>query len=154
MLTRRLILLFATGLGTGFLPGAKGTYGTVVGVLLYAAVQGFTPPLYLLFLVTFFFLSVWAAGQAEAYFEETDSGKIVIDEILGYLVTMAFLPFRWDYILAGFIAFRLFDITKPFPIRQLERNIKGGFGVVLDDLAAGVLANLVLQVGIRILKVG
>lgn len=154
MLNQKLIVFFASGLGVGFLPGPAGTYGTAVGVLLYAAIHGLSPALYLLFLLTFFFFSVWASGLAEQYFGESDSGKIVIDEILGYLATMAFIPFRWDYAVAGFIAFRLFDITKPFPIRQLERRCKGGWGVVLDDLAAGILANLVLQVGIRMIGRG
>src|SRR4030095_13917498 len=105
MLTRRLILFFATGGGVGFIPGPAGTYGTAVGVLLYAAIHGLSNGLYLLFLITFFFFSVWAAGLAEVYFGQVDSGKIVIDEILGYLATMAFIPFRWDYALAGFVAF-------------------------------------------------
>src|SRR5262245_66327461 len=149
---KKIILFFATGGGVGFLPGARGTYGTGVGVLLYWAVKDLPPFNFSLFVLTFFFFSVWGAGLAEGYFQEKDSQKIVIDEIAGYLVTMTFLPFRWDYVIAGFIAFRLFDIMKPFPIGLLERRLKGGWGVVLDDIAAGVLANLVLQVAIHLIR--
>lgn len=143
---KNFILFLATGGGVGFLPGAKGTYGTAVGVLLYWAVSGLPPVHFLLFTVTFFFLSVWCAGLAEVYFQKKDSQQIVIDEIAGYLVTMLFLPFQWKYAVAGFVVFRLFDILKPFPIRLAERKLKGGWGVVLDDILAGVMGNLVLQV--------
>jgi phosphatidylglycerophosphatase A len=149
---KNFILFFATGGGVGFLPGARGTYGTAVGVLLYWAVKDLPPLNLFLFVLAFFFFSVWAAGLAEVYFQEKDSQKIVVDEIAGYLVTMSFLPFRWDFVVAGFIAFRLFDIMKPFPIRQLERRLKGGWGIVLDDIAAGILANLVLRAAIHLIR--
>jgi phosphatidylglycerophosphatase A len=146
---KKIILFFASGGGVGFLPGPKGTYGTVVGLLLYWAVRGFSNAYFLLFVFTFFFFSVWAAGLAEVYLQEKDSQIIVIDEIAGYLVTMLFLPFGWKLAIAGFLAFRLFDILKPFPISLLERKLQGGWGVVLDDILAGVFGNLVLQVLLR-----
>jgi len=146
---KKIILFFASGGGVGLLPGPKGTYGTVVGLLLYWAVRGFSYPYFFLFTFTFFFFSVWAAGLAEVYLQEKDSQKIVIDEIAGYLVTMLFLPFNWKLSLAGFVAFRLFDILKPFPISLLERKMKGGWGVVLDDILAGVFANVILQILVR-----
>lgn len=146
---KKIILFFATGGGVGFLPGAKGTYGTAVGLLLYWAVHGFSPLHFFLFTFTFFFLAVWASSLAESFFQEKDSQKIVIDEIAGYLVTMLFIPFQWKFAIAGFIAFRLFDILKPFPISAVERKVKGGWGVVLDDILAGVFANVILQIVIR-----
>jgi len=146
VIVRKIILFFATGAGVGLLPGPKGTYGTAVGLLLYWAVHGLSPLHFFVFTLTFIFLAVWAAGLAEAIFQQADSQKIVIDEIAGYLVTMSFVPFRWEYALVGFVAFRLFDILKPFPISLLERRVKGGWGVVMDDVLAGIFANLVLQV--------
>ncbi len=148
---QKLILFFATGGGVGLIPGAPGTYGTVVGFFLYWAVIGLSPLHYLLFVLTFSIFSAWAAGFAELSFGQKDSGKIVIDEIAGYLVTMLFVPAHFSTMVVGFIFFRLFDIWKPFPIRKIERHVKGGWGVVGDDLAAGVFANLVLQLLVRFL---
>lgn len=144
-MNRKLILFFATGGGVGFLPGAPGTYGTAVAVLLYWAVANLPTWHYLLFTFTFSFFSVWVAGLAEQSFQEHDSQKIVIDEIAGYLVTMLFIPFHWKYSIAGFVVFRLFDIMKPWPIRLIDRKWKGGWGVVGDDLLAGIFGCLVMQ---------
>ncbi len=144
-MNQKLILFFATGGGVGFLPGAPGTCGTAVGVLLYWAVGNFPPWHYLLFTFIFSLFSVWVAGLAENIFGEHDSQKIVIDEIAGYLVTMLFLPFSWKYAIAGFVIFRLFDILKPWPICLIDQKWKGGWGVVGDDLLAGIFGCLVMQ---------
>jgi phosphatidylglycerophosphatase A len=148
---RKLVLFFATGGGVGFIPGARGTYGTIVALLLFWAVRGLPLVNYVLFVIAFSFFAIWISGLAEVYFQEADCQKIVIDEIAGYLVTMFLIPVQWKYVLAGFVAFRLFDILKPFPIRLIDQKLKGGWGIVCDDLLAGVFANLVLQVIIRIL---
>jgi len=103
-------------------------------------------PLYLLTLAAFFFLSCWVSGRAEVIFNEKDSGKIVIDEVVGYLVTMTAIPFDWRYMVAGFFLFRLFDIVKPQPARWFDRKMKNGYGVVLDDVAAGIYSWLCLFV--------
>ena len=146
---KKIILFFASGGGSGFLPGPKGTYGTAVGVALYWSVKGLSALHFFFFSFTFFFFAVWVAGLAEGYFQQKDSQKIVIDEIAGYLITMLFLPFQWKFALVGFLAFRLFDILKPFPISLIERKVKGGWGVVLDDIVAGIFANVVLQISVR-----
>lgn len=145
-MNKKLILFFATGGGVGFLPGAPGTYGTAVGVLLYWAVAHLPTWHYLLFTFTFSLFSVWVAGLAEQSFQEHDSQKIVIDEIAGYLVTMLFIPFHWKYAIAGFVVFRLFDIMKPWPIRLIDQKWKRGWGIVGDDLLAGIFGNLTMLV--------
>ena len=93
-------------------------------------------------------VSVWASDVMEKASRRTDPGFIVADEVSGYLVTMAFAPVSVTSALVGFFLFRLFDITKPPPARQMER-LGGGLGIVMDDVAAGVYANIVLQVVVR-----
>lgn len=93
-------------------------------------------------------VSVWASDVMEKSSSRTDPGFIVADEVSGYLVTMAFAPVSVTSVVLGFFLFRLFDITKPPPARQLER-LGGGMGIVMDDVAAGVYANIVLQVVLR-----
>ncbi len=143
---KKFVLFLATGAGVGFLPGPQGTYGTLLAILLYLATKGL--PFYsnILFVVSFCFLAIWSANLAERYFQEEDSGKIVIDEIAGYLVTMLALPFDSKTVVAGFIFFRLFDIFKPFPANWCEKHLSGGLGIVCDDLVAGVYANICLRI--------
>ncbi|MBL7685341.1 MAG: phosphatidylglycerophosphatase A [Deltaproteobacteria bacterium] len=143
---KKFILFFASGAGVGFLPGPTGTYGTAVGVGLYALLKDLPEFNYLFFVLAFFLFSVWISAFAENIFQEKDSGKIVIDEIIGYFVTMLFLPFSLKLAMTGFVVFRLFDILKPFPIRSIDRHLKNGWGVVLDDVVAGIFSNIVLQV--------
>ncbi len=147
-----LILFFATGFGVGFSPIVPGTMGTLVAIPIYYFLSSILfSPIYELTLFAFFFFSIWIAGRAEIYWEKKDDRRIVIDEIMGFLVTMLWIPKTPFFIVAGFILFRLFDILKPFPIRRLER-VKSGFGVVLDDVLAGVYTNIVLQIVNRALS--
>ena len=91
-------------------------------------------------------LACWVAGRAEEILGGKDSGTIVIDEVVGFLVTMACLPVTWKHLLLGFVLFRIFDVAKPFPIRILERHVPGGWGVVVDDVVAGIYAQAALRV--------
>ena len=91
-------------------------------------------------------LAVWLAGASEKLLGRKDPGCIVIDEIAGMLVTMAGLPFTFFTAVAGFVLFRILDILKPFPIRTLERKIPGGTGIVIDDVVAGIIANITLRI--------
>jgi len=141
-----VIKLLATWGGSGYAPFASGTFGTLAAIPFYLMLAKLSLPLYLLTLTAFFFLSCWVSGKAEVIFNEKDSGKIVIDEVVGYLVTMAAIPFDWRYMVAGFFLFRLFDIVKPPPASWFDRKLKNGYGVVLDDVAAGVYAWLCLFV--------
>jgi phosphatidylglycerophosphatase A len=135
---RKFVLLFATWGGTGYSPVASGTVGTLAAIPFYLALSRLQLPLYLLTLVAFFFFSCWVSGLAEDIFAEKDSGKIVIDEVVGFLVTMTGVAVSWKSVLAGFFLFRFFDITKLQPARYCDRHLKNGYGVVLDDVVAGI----------------
>jgi phosphatidylglycerophosphatase A len=143
---RHFTLLLATGFGVGYSPRAPGTLGTLVAIPVYYFLSNVPSPLYEITLIGFVFLSVWVSGNAEIFFGKKDDQRIVIDEIMGFLITMLWVPKTIRFIIIGFFLFRFFDILKPFPIRRLEKGFKGGFGVVLDDVAAGVYANIILQI--------
>ncbi len=145
----RLILLLASGLGAGFSPFAPGTVGTMVAIPMELLFSSIFSPVYELTILTFFFFSSWIAEKAQNHWQKRDDQRIVIDEIMGYFLTMLWIPKTLLFISVGFLLFRLLDIVKPFPCRQLER-VRGGFGVVLDDVFAGVYANIALQI-LRIL---
>ena len=142
----RFILILATVFGVGYSPVAPGTLGTLVAILVYYFLSEIPSPLNEITLIGFFFLSVWVSENAERLFGKKDDQKIVIDEIIGFLITMLWVPKTIRFVMIGFFLFRVFDILKPFPIRHVEKRFKGGFGVVLDDVAAGVYANIVLQI--------
>jgi phosphatidylglycerophosphatase A len=141
----RLFLLLATGFGVGYSPIAPGTLGTLITIPVYFFLSNIHSPLYEITLVGFFFLSVWISENAETFFGKKDDQRIVIDEMMGFLVTMLWVPKTMRFIIIGFFLFRFFDILKPFPIRRLEKKLKRGYGVVLDDVMAGVYANIVLH---------
>jgi len=143
---RRLILSCATGCGSGYAPVAPGTAGTAVGIIIFFLLSSLPLSLYLLTTVAFTFAAIWCAHQAALILQMKDPPPVVIDEIAGYLVTMASFPVTWQYVAAGFVLFRLFDIVKPFPARWIDQKVGGGYGIVLDDVAAGIYANIVLQV--------
>lgn len=131
--------LFATAAGAGYAPIAPGTCGTAVAVPLAFALAGLPLWVYLLVAAGITGAGIWAAGVADEVWETHDSGRIVIDEVAGYLVTVALVDrSSWHVLLAGFVVFRILDITKPPPVRWLDRNLPGGFGVVIDDVGAGI----------------
>ena len=139
------ILLLATGFGVGYSSIAPGTLGTIITIPLYYFLSAIRSPLYEITLIAFIFLSIWISENAEIFFWKKDDPRIVIDEMMGFLITMLWIHKTTRFIVIGFFLFRFFDILKPFPIRRLERRLKGGFGVVLDDVMAGVYANIVLH---------
>ncbi len=139
------IVILATGFGVGYSPIAPGTLGTLIAIPVFYFLSIIPSPLYEITLVGFFFLSVWISENAEAFFRKKDDPRIVIDEIIGFLIAMLWLPKTTRFIIIGFFLFRFFDIFKPFPIRRLETRLKGGYGVVMDDVLAGVYANIVLH---------
>jgi phosphatidylglycerophosphatase A len=154
----KLAISIASGLGSGYSPVAPGTAGSVVGVIiavLFILLSGldiFSGFTYALMTAVIFAVGVWAAGRAEVIYGMKDCGKIVIDEIAGMLVTLYLVPFDWRWLLAGFLLFRLFDIVKPFPARRIDQRVKGGWGVMLDDIAAGIYANVSLQILVRVMR--
>jgi len=145
---RTFFLLFGTGFGSGYFSLAPGTAGTVVGILFFLGFSYLSPLLYFITTIAFIFLSAWIADGAEKIFQQKDVRTIVIDEIAGFLVTMLWIPFTLINVVIGFFLFRLLDILKPYPAGWIDRNLSGGWGIVLDDVAAGIYANLILQ-GIR-----
>ncbi|MGE5340503.1 MAG: phosphatidylglycerophosphatase A [Candidatus Omnitrophota bacterium] len=143
-------LLVATCLNIGRIPLAPGTWGSLATMLLvYFIGPYYQAPLYvqLLIIGMVFLLGIPAANQAERHFGKKDPGQCVIDEVAGQMVTLLAVPHNNMYYVAGFFLFRFFDILKPFPIRKLEK-IPGGLGIMIDDIAAGVYASLVLQIGL------
>ena len=137
---------FATaGLG-GKIPRGAGTYGTLVAVPLVLLVWPAGPLLYMAFAVFFMVFAIVVAHIHEGFLGHHDAKEIVIDEIAGFIVAMTWLPLTWQAFVVGFVVFRILDIFKPFPIGLLDRKVKGGFGVVADDIAAGILTNVFMQV--------
>lgn len=144
----RLVVFLASGGWIGYVPWAPGTFGTLVAVPLalpFAWLHSASGVLYLLVLFFLVGVACWIAGRAEALFGEHDAGKIVIDEIVGYLVALCFLPATVPILAAAFVLFRVFDVWKPFPAAWLDRNVPGGGGVVLDDVAAGIYTAVALH---------
>jgi len=140
----------ATSGGAGYFPVAPGTAGSAVGVGIVAAIAAL--PLARIWqqaaiaalAISLCALGVWAAGQAEKHFGKTDPGQVVIDEVVGQMITLLLWPgATWKWLLAGFVLFRFFDVLKPFPARRLE-HAPGGWGIMLDDVAAGIYGALAL----------
>lgn len=144
------MVLLATGGYAGYIPVVPGTFGTLVAIPLCYLLSRLGPVQAILFLLIFTGFAVWISGEAERVFNKKDSRLIVVDEMAGFLVTLFLIPWSTKSMAVGFFLFRLIDIAKPFPIRRLER-LPGGWGVVTDDLLAGVYANAILRVIIRFL---
>jgi len=140
-----IALYLATGCKSGYAPVAPGTAGSLAALLPCWVLSLLPLSVSVIFLVAFIVLAVWAAELAENMLGQKDPGCIVIDEFAGMMITLIGIHFTWQSALAGFLIFRVMDILKPFPIRYLERTIPGGAGVVMDDVAAGVAAHIVLN---------
>ena len=139
------VILLATGCYVGKIPVAPGTAGSLLGILGCLVLSKIQLSLAVPAAVIFIFLAIRIAADAEKILKETDPGCIVIDEIAGMMIVLLGLPFNWVTVAVGFIFFRILDILKPFPIRSLERRFSGGVGVVIDDVAAGIIANIALR---------
>ena len=146
---RRLALLLATFGYVGHCPIAPGTAGSAAALVLYAALRYVAPPAVLTFvdpgvIIVLFALGCWAGTVAERHYRRTDPGAVVVDEVIGMLMTLWLIPVTWKGAVIGFLLFRAFDIVKPFPARQCER-LHGGLGIMADDAVAGVYGNLALR---------
>jgi len=142
----KVVMFIATGCFIGKIPFAPGTFGSLAGILLCFILSKTSEPVAIFCIILFIIFSIWIAGDAEKILKIKDPGSIVIDEIAGMAVTLIGLPFNLFYVATGFIIFRVLDITKPFPIRYIEKRISGGAGVVLDDVAAGIFGNIILRI--------
>lgn len=140
-----LAKLVATVVGAGYSPIAPGTAGTAVAAPLAYLAAGLPAWAFAALIAAVVAGGIWAAGRADAAWGTHDSGRIVIDEVAGYFVTVALVDRSdWWLLAAGFLVFRVLDIVKPPPVRWIDRQVGGGAGVVLDDVAAGALGAAIM----------
>jgi phosphatidylglycerophosphatase A len=141
----RSSLFLSSNAGLGYAPFASGTFGTLAGIPAFYFVSML--PAILQFVVTLLIvlISFRICDIAGEYYGEADDGRIVIDELAGYLLTTLFLPFSWGIALLAFVFFRIFDIVKPPPASWFDREVKNGIGVTMDDVMAGIYAAIVLR---------
>jgi len=139
--------------GLGSAPLAPGTVATVAaGIPAVILLRALGEPLAFFLLVILVALSCYCAGVAEAEIGRIDPGEVVIDELVGFLITMFGLPLTLESLALGIAGFRLMDIWKPWPVGFLQEKLKGGMAIVMDDVAAGVLAHLLVRIGLKILE--
>jgi len=148
---QKSVIFIATGCYIGNITFAPGTFGTVLGLLLCFFLSKIDYSMAVLLTLIFILCAIWIANEAEKILKTKDPGCIVIDEIAGIILTLSGLPFNITSVTAGFLVFRALDIWKPYPIRLLENKFAGGIGIVLDDVAAGILSNLILRFLLNIL---
>jgi phosphatidylglycerophosphatase A len=143
-----LAVFIATFGYVGYFPIAPGTAGSLAALLLYAVVRwAGTPAVELATMIAVLAIGIWAASGTERALDRKDPGAVVIDEVLGMLMTLAFMPLSWAGIAAGFVLFRIFDVIKPFPAGRLE-HLPGGLGIMADDAMAGVYGQIVMRMAI------
>ena len=140
-----IVVFLATGCFTGFLPLVPGTWGTFAAIPIVMLVHRANLILQGIIALVFVTFAAWVAGKAEILLEELDPRPIVIDEMAGFLISLLWLPLNPLTLCLGFGLFRLFDIVKPPPISSVEKRMRGGWGVVIDDVLAGVFTNAVLR---------
>lgn len=146
------IHILSFGFGSGLSPVAPGTMGTLVAIPIFLVLATYSPAIYLLFVVITFFVGCWASGRTTRALNVHDHPGIVIDEIVGYLITMIFVPVTWYWVILGFLLFRLFDIWKPWPISIVDKQVKGGLGIMIDDVLAALYSLLSLHIVIWSVK--
>ncbi|HHI93560.1 MAG TPA: phosphatidylglycerophosphatase A [Gammaproteobacteria bacterium] len=148
---RNPIHFLAFGFGSGAMPFAPGTFGTLAALPVYLLMQPLNLWAYLTVVVVMLLVGIWLCHVTSRDLGVHDHAGIVWDEIVGYLITMIAAPSGWQWMVAGFVLFRFFDIIKPWPIGWVDRRVHGGLGIMLDDVLAGVLAWAVLQGGAWVL---
>jgi phosphatidylglycerophosphatase A len=139
------IHFLSLGFGTGLAPKAPGTFGTLVGLPIFWLISSYSLNAQLILIMVLFVLGIYFCQVTGDALGVSDHGGIVWDEIVAMMLVLTFTPIHWFWWIVAFALFRLFDIWKPFPIRQLDANLKGGFGVMVDDLLAAIYAILVLK---------
>jgi len=141
----KVALLLSIWFGAGLFPGMPGTFGTAAAIPLYLLVNFLHTRYQALFLLIIIIGAIWSSHRSQCILGTVDPHEIVIDEVAGFLLSIIFLPFTLRNLIAGFFLFRFFDILKPPPIKMIEEKVKGGWGIVFDDLAAGVYTYLSLR---------
>jgi phosphatidylglycerophosphatase A len=147
---KRLGLAIATVGGIGYAPVAPGTFGSAAGLLVWWLVPA-SPAVQAAAIVAIFVIGSWSGSVAERHFGRTDPGQVVVDEVMGMLITLFLNPVGWMGALAAFLLFRVFDVIKPYPANKLEQ-LHGGVGVMADDGMAAIYANLALRLGLHFLR--
>jgi phosphatidylglycerophosphatase A len=145
-LYRKTALLLSSWFGSGLMPIAPGTFGTLAAVPPAIIIYYFGTVPSVISLIVIIPLAVWTSNVTQKLLGKDDPSEIVIDEVAGFFVTVFLLPFSWLSFTLGFLLFRVFDILKPFPIGIIDKKIKGGTGIVLDDIVAGIYANICVRV--------
>ena len=143
-ITSAVALTFATVFGVGYAPVAPGTFGSAAGLIVWWLLPA-SPVVQASVIVALFVLGSWSGTVAERYFGKTDPGQVVLDEVMGMLITLLLAPVGWKGAMAGFLLFRVADVIKPYPANVLER-LPGGMGVMADDGMAAVYANVALRI--------
>ena len=139
------VVCIALGLGSGLSPKAPGTAGTVMSIPLFLLIQDLPLMVYALITLSITLLGIWICSYSSNKLGVHDHPAIVIDEVAGFLITMFAAPTGWQWLLAGFVLFRFFDALKPWPISWLDKNISGGFGIMIDDVVAGLVSMSLIQ---------
>jgi len=148
---QKSVMFLATGCYIGNISFASGTFGSVLGLPLCFFLSKIDFSIAVLLILIFILCATWIANEAEKVLKTEDPECIVIDEIAGIILTLFGLPFNIISVTVGILVFRALDIWKPYPIRLLENKLSGGIGIVLDDVVAGILSNLILRVFIKII---
>jgi phosphatidylglycerophosphatase A len=142
-------LAIATVFGAGYAPVAPGTFGSAAGLIVWWLLPA-SHTVQAAAIAVMFAAGSWAGSVAERYFGRSDPGQVVIDEVMGMLITLFMNPVGWAGALGAFFLFRIFDVIKPYPANRLEK-LHGGVGVMADDAMAAVYANLVLRAALYLL---
>ena len=149
-LLKRPVCFLGLGFGSGLAPKAPGTFGTLAAIPIYWLMKDLPLSLYLSLTIVAFIAGIWICQQSADWLGKEDPSAVVWDEIVGFLITMIAVPSGWQWLLAGFVLFRLFDIWKPWPISWADQRLHGGFGIMVDDVIAGLFAGFCLQAVIYI----
>lgn len=136
----------AFGFGSGAVPFAPGTFGTLMAIPFYLVLQSLSLSMYLFLVILITIASMWLCDKVSKEINVHDHSGMCLDEIVGFLVTMIGAPHGFIWIVLGFALFRLFDIWKPWPIRYVDEQVKGGIGVILDDVIAGIYSLIILHI--------
>ena len=140
------IHFLALGFGSGLAPKAPGTFGTLAAVPLFLLMSSLSPLFYALLVLVVCISGIYICGKAAKDVGVHDHGAIVWDEFAGFFITMFMIPVSWQSVLVGFILFRIFDIAKPWPISVADKKLTGGFGIMFDDVLAGLFSLVIMHV--------
>lgn len=146
------VQFLAFGFGSGLAPKAPGTFGTLAAVPLYWLASSLNLTLYTLMILVTGVVGIWICDAASRELKVHDHGGIVWDEFVGYFITMWALPATWTWMIAGFVVFRILDIAKPWPVSHLDKHVHGGFGIMVDDMVAGLMACGTLHLALWFLR--